>query len=133
MDCRNEKGFEMKKNIVVVLCWLAIVLLMIAGCTTTGQVGQAVPAEPHITKEVILPKQEAWCPFWVRKANSGEYFWKKDLMPANVVLVYIEVMEKRGKLPLRAREGFISKQNGKWVILRNTSREYYIIDLNKVM
>lgn len=129
----------MKTNIVV-LCWLAVVAMLVAAGCATGkdrEVKKMVTVgKPYIVRKFVIPKQKMVLPFLARKANSLENFTKEDLVPAMTVSEHLEVLAKIGRVPIRVREGFITKEKGQWLLFEWTLSgievvpyEYYVVDL----
>lgn len=113
LDCRDEKGFEMK--IRLVLCWLAVVI-MVAGCATNKSTAKvSVAGTPYVVRQITLPKQKAGAmPFSIRVETSYLPRSEKELVPAMVACEYLEVIGARDQLPLQVREGLIVKRGNQW-------------------
>lgn len=118
----------MKTNLVV-LCWLAVVAIVVAGCATgrNKTVEEAATAGKLHTvhKLILLPQKKEALPFSVRKAKYLELFTENDLVPAIVVSNHLEVLAKEGRIPLRVREGFLIKEKRYWYLIEWPAERVY--------
>ncbi len=128
-----------------VLCLAVMVIAtLIMGCATgknEGVKGLVTVGKPYIVRKLILPKQIGREQFLARKVESFEIFTEEDLLPVAAVDAYLEVLAKRGRLPLRVKEGFITKEKGRWYMVTGTLGtndivpylEYYVVDEGSVV
>lgn len=131
-------------KINVVLCWLTVAVL-VAGCATGKNEkvkGEVTIGKPYVVKKFILPTQRIErLPFLARKAQASEHFSMDDLVPAMAVSAHLEVLAKIGRVPIRVREGFLTKEKGQWLLLQETPEgikvvpylEYYVVDLHAIV
>ena len=145
-NCRNEKGFTVRTNLVV-LCWLAAVAaLFLAGCAT-GRDTVATKAEaagmPYTVRKITLPEQKTVIPFTVRHARYRESFKEKGLPPAMTVIPYLEALADAGHTPFRVREGVLKREADGWYFIEWPATEpieqsciweelYYVVDMRAV-
>lgn len=112
-NCRNEKGFEMKIKLVL---WLAVATMLLTGCATgeNKKAAEATVGRQYTIRVLVLPEQRnGVLPFSVKKARYSRYD-EKDLVPAMVIMDYLEAIATSGRLPLRVREGFLMKEGDQW-------------------
>lgn len=114
-DKQKEKNRMRAK--ILVLCWLAVVVMVVAGCATgRNKAAKAETTEkPYIVRKIILPTQKAGpIPFIVRALSAWRI--EKDFVPAMVVSEYLETIAASGRLPLRVKEGILFKVKGEWCL-----------------
>lgn len=113
----------------LVLCWLTVVTLLVAGCTTgknREMRGVVTVGKTHVIREFILPEQQKEAlPFLVRRAKYSESFGNEDLLPAVAVSEYLETIATTDRLPLRVKEGFLMEKKGRWYLAEWPSDKVY--------
>ena len=101
---------------LIVLCF-AVVLF--AGCATGKDEkaeGVVTVGKPYAVRKLVLPEQKSGpMPFSVRKARYSRYD-QKDLAPAMAIIDYLEAIAATGRIPIRVREGFLTKEAGQWYL-----------------
>lgn len=104
-----------------VLGFLAtVVAMLITSCATTKNTEMkevVTVGKPYVVRKFILPEQKKGIlPFSIRKTKYSR-FSEKDLVPAMVVSDYLEAIAATGRVPIRVKEGFLTKGGGQWYLI----------------
>src|SRR3989338_7017817 len=105
-------------KIYAVVLWLTTTVFFV-GCATGRNErveGVVTVGKPYAVRKLVLPEQKSGpMPFSVRKARYSRYD-QKDLAPAMAIIDYLEAIAATGRIPIRVREGFLTKEAGQWYL-----------------